>query len=332
MPNMLKPLIHPSTALAKYLVAAMLLGMLVAGNMGYLDFLKDYFDTPRFTFTFGQSGISLYTALKGAFIIVTLLWVASIVSGAFQRRIRKTRKIKKANKALVVKLFQIILYIVTSLVALDVLGIDLTTLTIFSGALGIGIGFGLQKIASNFISGLILLFERSITVDDLVELDDGTFGFVKRTGARYTLLETLDNQEVLIPNEDFIVSKVVNWTLTNKQGRHKIEVGVSYGSDMQQVHDLLIEAAKQHPLCAKDPAPRCHMTEFGDSAVNFVLFFWVDDITHKRVTTHGEVMMNVWNILKEHHITIPFPQRDVHLITPPPTTTANKKRTTTKME
>ena len=119
------------------------------------------------------------------------------------------------------------------LFSLDLIGLDIMTFTVFSGAVGIGIGFGLQKVTSNFISGLILLFEKSIEQDDLIELNDGTYGFVQHTGARYTLIETFDGKEIMIPNEDFITNRVINWTYSNSNGRVDIELGVSYNSDLE---------------------------------------------------------------------------------------------------
>jgi small-conductance mechanosensitive channel len=196
---------------------------------------------------------------------------------------------------------------------LDFVGIDLTTLTVFSGAVGIGLGFGLQKIASNFISGLILLMEKSIEEGDLIELADGTFGFVRRASARYTLVETFDSKEILVPNEDLITSRVVNWTFSNSSARVELEIGVSYHSDIELARDLILQAAAEHPRCAVTPEPACFLRTFGDSSVNFTLHFWVDDVTEGRWHPHSEVMFEVWRKFKDSGIEIPFPQRDLHI-------------------
>ena len=185
------------------------------------------------------------------------------------------------------------------------------SLTILSGAIGIGLGFGLQKITSNFISGLILLAEKSMEVGDLVELSAGEMGIVRRMGARYTLIETFDSKEIMIPNEDFITSRVINWTFTNRQGRVEIFVGVSYDSDLELAKSLIIEAAKSHPRCSKKPEPQCYITQFADSSVNFLLYFWVDDVTQGRLDAKSDVYMAIWKAFREHKITIPFPQSDV---------------------
>ncbi len=224
--------------------------------------------------------------------------------------------VKAGNKEILNKAFQILFYFLAFIISLDVLGIDLKTLTIFGGAVGIGIGFGLQKITSNFISGIILLFEKSVRNNDLVELADGVFGYVRHTGARYTLIETFEGREVMIPNEDFITNRVVNWTYKNKEARIRLDVGVSYDSDIEKARDLILEAAKEHPRCVTVPKPQCFLREFADSSVSFLLFFWVADVTKGRFETQSDVMRAIWKKFKENNITIPFPQRDIHIKNP----------------
>ena len=199
---------------------------------------------------------------------------------------------------------------------LDVLGIDLTAFAVVGGAIGIGIGFGLQKITSNFISGLILLFEKSVEEGDLIELNDGTIGYVRSTGARYTLIETFESREIMIPNEDFITNRVTNWTFSNSQGRIEINIGVAYGSDLDQVSEILINAAKEHPRCSKQPAADSFLVDFGDNSINFTLYFWVDDIVEGLKRPKSDVLFSIWRKFKDNNIEIPFPQRDVHIKNP----------------
>ena len=223
---------------------------------------------------------------------------------------------RSASRSLVLKLVQIFIYFIAFILSLDIIGIDLTTLTVFGGALGIGLGFGLQKISSNFISGLILLMEKSVEEGDLIELTDGTFGFIRKVSARFTLVETFDGKEILVPNEDFITSRVVNWTYSNPHGRVEIPVGVSYGSDIEKAKQLILEAAKEHPRCVSEPEPQCFLRNFGDSSVDFILHFWVADVVQGRWGPQSEVMFSIWNKFAENGIEIPFPQRDLHLKTP----------------
>ena len=169
----------------------------------------------------------------------------------------------------------------------------------------------MQKITSNFISGLILLFEKSARVDDLIELEGGLFGYLRYTGARYTLVEAVDGREVMIPNEDFITGKVTNWTYSHSKARVEIPVGVSYNSDLEKVKKLMLEAATEHKKCLKDPAPQCYLRKFGDNAVDFTLFFWIADIIDGRMQPQSDVMLSIWKKFKENDIEISYPQRDV---------------------
>ena len=193
------------------------------------------------------------------------------------------------------------------------LGIDLKVLAIFSGAIGIGIGFGLQKITSNFISGLILLFEKSVKSDDLVELASGAYGFVRHIGARYTLVATHEGKEIMVPNEDFITGRVTNCTFSNKKGRIEISIGISYESDIEKAMDLILESAKEYSGCLDDPGPSCFLREFADSAINCVLFFWVLDVREGILKHKSNIMRSIWRKFKEHDIVIPYPQRDIHV-------------------
>ena len=272
-----------------------------------------FLDSEVFAFYFGETRISAYQITKALITIIILFWITGIFSEFGERRISNLQKIKPSNKSLITKAFQILIYLIAFLIGLDIIGVDLTTLAIFSGAVGIGVGFGLQKITSNFISGIILLFEKSIETEDLVELTDGTYGFVRHTGARYTLIETFDGKEIMIPNEDFITSRVTNWTFSNNHGRVEIIIGVSYDSDIEKARELILEAAVEHPRCIADPEPACYLTDFGDSSVNFLLYFWVSDVTEGRFEPRSDVLRNIWRKFAQHEITIPFPQRDIHI-------------------
>lgn len=316
MANIWINIIKPKGIYAKWMIFFTLLAVLGFGATGHFDIVRQYLDTEELTLRAGSYEISVYKALKSLLVVILVFWSAAIVSDFAENRIAKLKKIRAANRALILKIMHIGIYIIAGLVALDIVGIDLTTLTIFSGALGIGLGFGLQKIASNFISGLILLMEKSVEQDDLIELSDGTFGTVKKARARYTLVETFDSREILVPNEDLITSRVVNWTLTNSKGRVEIPVGVSYGADIEKAQQLILSAAKEHPRCIDDPEPKCYLRNFGDSSVDFILHFWVADVQQGRWVPQSEVMFSIWKKFHENDIEIPFPQRDLHLKTP----------------
>lgn len=297
----------------KWLVGILLLVLVVLGGLGFLDPIKTFLNSEQLTFQVGSITFSIYQLIKMVLVVIVFLWVASIMSSMGEKYIKNLQGLKKGNRVLLGKIFQIFVYVIVFLLGLDVLGIDLTAFAVFGGAIGIGLGFGLQKVTSNFISGLILLFERSIMEDDLIELSDGTFGFVRTIGARHTLVEAFDGKEIMVPNEDFMTNRVVNWTYSNKNGRVEIKVGVAYGSDLELAKKLILEAAIEHPKCSKVQTPNCFLDEFADSSISFILYFWIEDITDGRLEPKSDVMFAIMKKFKENKIEIPFPQRDVHI-------------------
>jgi small-conductance mechanosensitive channel len=313
MKKFLLYLVKPKGASAKWLVFLLLAGVVALWSSGHFVVIKDYLDTPDLTLAIGSLKISPYIVLKATLFVALIFWTTAILSEFVDNRIKKMRRVRAANRALLQKFTQIGFYAIAGLLTLDVFGIDLTSLTVLGGAVGIGLGFGLQKIASNFVSGVILLMERSLKPDDLVELADGTFGYVRRSTSRATLLETFDGKEILVPNEEFITKPVVNWTLSNRQARVDIPFGVSYGTDIHKVQKLALDAAKENKRCMKKPEPTCWLRNFGESSVDFILVFWVEDITEGRWNAQSEVMFSLWDKFKEHNIEIPFPQRDLHI-------------------
>lgn len=263
-------------------------------------------------FSIGDFEFTAFTILKSLLAIVILFWIAGFIVGAVDNRLKRIRGIHVSNKALMSKLFQILVYFVVFIIIMQILGISLTALSVFGGALGVGLGFGLQKIASNFISGIILLFEKSSQVGDMIELADGTTGTILQTSARYTLLETIDGREVLIPNEDFITQRMVNWTYSNKRARAEIKITVHYATDLELAKSLVLAAARAHPKCLSDPAPACFYTDFGDNGILMVLYFWIEDINDGRLGPRSDIIMTIRKAFKENNIIIPYPHQ-VHM-------------------
>jgi small-conductance mechanosensitive channel len=306
-------MIRLESGIAKFVVLIFLAVLIGLGSAGLLDPVKAVLSSDRLTFVHGDWSISVWGALRAVVAIIFLFWIASIVAGIGEKQLKGMTRLRSSDRAILSKAFQLAVYLFLFLVLLDVLGVDFTALAVVGGGLGIGLGFGLQKIAANFISGLILLVERSVEEGDLIELSGGVFGFVRNTGARYTLVECFDSREIMVPNEDFITNRVINWTYTNEQARVEIPIGVSYDSDIEKARELILEAARAHPRCLKEPEPKCFLREFGDSSVNFLLYFWVDDVALGRYEPQSDVMRAIWTSFEEHGITIPFPQRDVHV-------------------
>ena len=292
----------------------MLIAAYIGANyLGHLTPLETYLGQDAFRIKIGNYDITAFKFLTGIMSLIAVLWVASLIAVFGEKRIQSLKSVRASNRALLLNGFKLVLFVTVFFIGLNILGINPTALTVFSGALGIGIGFGLQKISSNFISGLILLFEKSVEEGDLVELAGGFQGFIRKTGARYTLIETFDSKEIMIPNEDFITNRVTNWTFTNSQGRIEIIVGVSYDSDIELARTLLLQAGSEHERCSQDPAPQCHLTDYGASSVNFLLYVWVDDVTLGRMEPKSDILRAIWVKFKENNIVIPYPQSDVHI-------------------
>jgi small-conductance mechanosensitive channel len=209
------------------------------------------------------------------------------------------------------KLLHYMLVLVGFLLAAGVAGFELQNLLVLAGAFGIGIGFGLQDIANNFLSGIILLFERPIKVGDGV-LIDGDYGTVVRIGLRSTVVENLDQAELIVPNAQMISQKVTNWTLSTRRVRVVIPVGVAYGSDLELVLSLLRETGEQHPEVLEDPQPSPIFVQFGDSSLAFELRVWISDVD-KRPRIKSELLLSIDKRFREAGVEIPFPQRDLHL-------------------
>ncbi|NWF35464.1 mechanosensitive ion channel [Mariprofundus sp. KV] len=310
----MKSFILPRAVLAWLLLLFFASALLLLSSLGYLQPIISLLDSNALSFFVGDLRLSVYLIGKAVLLTLALFWSSSIALDFVEKRINSIASISSNSRALFIKAVQFIVYFLLFIFTMNVIGIDLTAFAVLGGAIGIGIGFGLQKITSNYISGIILLVERTIENGDLVELDDGTFGFVRHNSARFTLIETFNGKEIMVPNEDFITNKVVNWTYSNKKGRVDIPVGVSYKSDITKARELILEAAREHPRCIVEPEPECYLREYAESSVNFLLIFWVDDVTEGRYKPQSDVMFSIWEKFKANDIAIPFPQRDVHII------------------
>lgn len=293
------------------LVVATLAAMKFFGVLeGVSRFLSDI------SFTVGKADITAYQIIRFLISLTLLLWLAGAFVRAAEVSLQQARRMRASTKQLFMTLARVSVYTVTALLAISALGIDLTAFAIFGGAIGVGVGFGLQKIASNFLSGLILLLEKSVQVNDMIEMYNGDVsGIVKHTGARYTLVETFDNRKILIPNDDFITQRVTNWTYSNTRGLVKVTINVSYGSDLEKARDLMLEAAQEHPRCLKDPPPRCMLQSFGDLSVVFTLSVWLNDIREKRYTTQSDLLLAIWRKFTDNNIGLPHAPRDNHYAT-----------------
>ncbi len=263
-------------------------------------------------FTVGGLPITAVFLIK-TFVFFTLLRMFSgMIRRFMETRILVRTSLTPGQQYAFAQISSYVVFLIGLLIGLQWAGVNLSSLVILGGALGIGIGFGLQNIANNFVSGIVLLMERPIQVGDRVEVGN-TNGDVVRIAARSTWIRTNDNVVIIIPNSEFINSHVTNWTANDRQVRFPIPLGVSYKSDPEVVRDLLMEIADRHPDVLKIPPPEVLFTGFGDSSLNFVLNVWtITRVQYPRFLA-SEIYFMMFKAFKEHGIEIPFPQRDLHV-------------------
>jgi len=266
----------------------------------------------RLAIDLGGVRVSLLLIIKGIIVFTVLLKLASSSSRMLEKRIFKFEELTPSVQVLLSKALKITLISVAIIVALGSLGINLSAFAFIGGAVGVGIGFGLQKVVSNLVSGIILLLDRSIKPGDVIEIGS-TYGRIQSLGARYVSVATRDNTEYLIPNEDLITNQVINWSFSDKLVRLKIVVGVSYDSDVHEVMRLMMAAATSVPRVMATPKPVCQLKNFGDSSIDMELRIWISDPENGIANVGSLVRIAIWDMFKEHRIEIPFPQQDIHI-------------------
>ncbi|MDO6584104.1 mechanosensitive ion channel [Salipiger sp. 1_MG-2023] len=261
----------------------------------------------------GDSRLSLWLAVQAVVLLVALVALARFLAGTGAASIRRNDSISPSMQVLAVKFLQVCLYGAAFFMALKLVGVDLTGLAVLSGAIGVGLGFGLQKVVSNLVSGVIILLDKSIKPGDVISLGE-TFGWINSLGARYVSITTRDGKEYLIPNEDLITGQVVNWSHSNDFVRLDIFFGTSYGDDPHLVRQVAIDAAAGVGRVLTDRQPVCHIVGFGDSSVDYILRFWISDPSAGLTNIRGNVYLALWDAFKANDISIPFPQREVRVV------------------
>ncbi len=267
-------------------------------------------------FSVGEKRLSVLGLIQATAIFGVLLWLALGIGNFLDRRVQAVDELTPSLRVLIGKILRISLMIFAVLLAMSSVGIDLTALTLLSGAIGVGIGFGLQKVVSNFISGIIILMDQSIKPGDTISLGE-TYGWIRELRARFVSVVTRDGREFLIPNEDFITQQVINWSFSDEYVRLDVPFGVSYSSDPHEVTRLAIAATgKVDRVDSSRNLPVCWMTGFGDSSLDFMLHFWIRDPQNGLGNIRGQVLLALWDTFKEHGVGIPFPHREIIMRTP----------------
>ncbi len=282
-----------------------------------MDRITDFFE-PLGAFTeiplysIGNTTITLGTMLYLTVLVVALFYITGILKRWVVERLLSRSQVDLGVRHAIGAIFRYVVVALGLIIILQTAGIDLSALTVLFGALGIGVGFGLQSITNNFVSGIILLLERPIKVGDRIEVGNVN-GDVINISPRATTIVTNDNIAIIVPNADFISSKVVNWSYTNRNVRFNFPVGVSYGSDPEQVRRVLLDVARAHQGVLKEPGPSVLFDGFGDSSLNFLLRVWTRDFSTVPGVLRSELYFAISLAFKEHGIEIPFPQRDLHI-------------------
>ena len=287
-------------------VIGILIWALVALHLlGWLQDMLAWMD--EIALTVGQARVSILTLFKLAASVAVWLLLALWIARLIESKLYQSPQLSAGTRIGLAKFSKFLLLTLAMFIALNSVGIDLTALTIFGGALGVGLGFGLQRVASNLISGFILVFEGSIRPGDVITVGK-SFGQVKELRARYVMVRNRDGLETLIPNENLITTEVINWTYSDRNVCIKVPMQISYSDDPERVMRVLLDVTRSHPRVLAEPAPGCLLTAFGPNGIELELQAWINDPEDGLGNVHSEILLAVWHAFKQHHITFPFPQ------------------------
>jgi len=290
-------------ALFVWTVAALDIVNLLDPTVAFLD---------AFAVDIGDAHISLLGVIKMIMALVAFLWIANVLSRTTEKRLAKISHLTPSQQVLFGKLTRVVLIGLAILVAINSVGIDLTALAVFSGAVGLGVGFGLQKVVSNLISGVILLMDRSVKPGDVIAINN-TYGWINAIGARYVSVITRDGIEHLIPNEELISRPVENWSYSNRMVRQRLPIGVSYDSDIKKAMALAEQAAGEFERIKPQPEPKCLLKGFGDSSVDLELRIWIEDAEKGLSNIKSDIYIRIWDLFHENGIEFPYPHRDIQV-------------------
>ena len=292
--------------------------LMILNTLGVLD--QAIAALAQYQLALGNIQLSLYDVLRVAYFGVLLFWFGRISNRLGKQKIREQKNLDNVTKEVVAKLFEVAVFILIFLVLLNILGINLTTLAVIGGAVGVGIGFGLQSIASNFISGLIILLDRSLTIGDYIELDDGRSGLIRELNLRAVTLETFDGKDIVVPNDVFFTESFTNWTHKNERQRYAIDFAVAYSTDLDRLFPLVKTMLANHPMVLSGEAyeyeeqPDIEIAGFGDNGIDLHIEFWMEAIDDGKYRVGGDLLYDLWKLMKQEGFEFPFPQREVRML------------------
>ena len=293
------------------LIAIVVWALAALNIVGYLQDSLTFFD--RLAVDIGGLHLSVLMVVKAVIAVTLLLWGATAISAALERRLQGAADLTPSMRVLISKLARIMLFILALVLAMRAVGVDLTSVAVFSGAIGLGIGFGLQKIAANYLSGFALLLDRSVSLGALVTID-GYYGEVTRLTSRYLVLKGQDGTEAIIPNERVITSVVINHSYTDRRVRVDVPIQVSYQSDVERALVLMEQAARAHPRVVSEPAPGAILKAFADSGIDLELYAWIDDPEAGKGNLRSDLNRALLKSFSANGIAIPFPQREIRIV------------------
>jgi small-conductance mechanosensitive channel len=295
----------------EHAIAVLVWGGLVLYVSGLLPDVIDLLDDV--SFRLGTQKLTLWLMLQGVFWIVITLLAAMWLSGTIEARLMRAESLHSSLRVVFSRLATALLVTLAVVMVLPLLGMDLTVLSVFGGALGVGLGLGLQKIASNYVSGFIVLLDRSIRIGDLITVDN-FYGEVRNITTRYVVVRALDGREAIIPNELLIATTVLNHSYSNRQIRVALDIQIAYRSDLQRAMQLMQEVARRHARVLAEPPPTAFLLQFADSGIDLQLGVWIDDPENGVLAIRSDLYLDIWRAFQEAGIEIPFPQREVRIL------------------
>jgi small-conductance mechanosensitive channel len=264
-------------------------------------------------FNIGKNPVNLLIILQGLLTILVTIFVAMWLSRFVENKLMHIDHLNANTRVVLTKVLRVFLLFIAVLIALSAVGLDLTLLSVFGGALGVGLGFGLQRIASNYVSGFILLMDKSIRIGDVVTIDVH-YGIIRDLRTRYLVLQKLDGTEVIIPNETLIINPVINYSFSDRNTRVLLTIQVAYQSDLELTLKLMVKAAELHPRVLVTPEPTALVKGFADSGIDLTLSVWIVDAENGTASLQSEIYLTIWRLFKENDISIPYPQREVRIL------------------